>query len=130
MNLLKDLQGQYNLSYLVIAHNLATVRYMSHTVAIMYLGQIVEYGEAEELFEHPLHPYTRALISASLLTLPEDEDKGVEKIILSGEMPSPLNPPPGCRFHTRCTEAKDICSKVVPEARVIGQQQVKCHHYA
>ena len=105
MNLLKDLQDQLNLSYLVIAHNLATVRYMSHTVAIMYLGEIVEYGEAEELFLNPLHPYTKALISASVLTLPEDETEEVQQIILSGEMPSPLNPPPGCRFHTRCSEA-------------------------
>ncbi len=120
MNLLKDLQGQYNLSYLVIAHNLATVRYMSHTVAIMYLGQIVEYGEAEELFENPLHPYTRALISASILTLPEDEEKGVEKIILAGEMPSPMNPPPGCRFHTRCTEAMPECSQTVPTLHDVG----------
>ncbi len=129
MNLLKDLQEQYNLSYLVIAHNLATVRFMSHSVAIMYLGQIVEYGEAEALFLKPLHPYTRALISASILTLPEDEDQNVQKIILSGEMPSPLNPPPGCRFHTRCSEAIDICSKVPPEVRTIGTQQVKCHLY-
>ena len=129
MNLLKDLQVKYNLSYLVIAHNLATVRYMSHSVAIMYLGQIVEYGEAEKLFERPLHPYTRALISASLLTLPEDEGQEVKQIILSGEMPSPLNPPPGCRFHTRCAETQDICSKVIPELRVVGQQRVKCHHY-
>ncbi|MGD0917749.1 MAG: oligopeptide/dipeptide ABC transporter ATP-binding protein [Thermodesulfobacteriota bacterium] len=129
MNLLKDLQVKHNLSYLVIAHNLATVRFMSHSVAIMYLGQIVEYGETEKLFERPLHPYTRALISASLLTLPEDEGQKVKQIILSGEMPSPLNPPPGCRFHTRCTEAQDMCSRVVPEARVVGQQRVKCHHY-
>ena len=129
MNLLKDLQDQYNLSYLVIAHNLATVRYMSHSVAIMYLGQIVEYGEAEELFERPLHPYTRALMSASILTLPEDEDQEIEQIILSGEMPSPLNPPPGCRFHTRCPQAWDKCSREVPEVRVIGQQRVKCHLY-
>jgi len=129
MNLLKDLQVKHNLSYLVIAHNLATVRYMSHSVAIMYLGQIVEYGEAEELFERPLHPYTRALISASLLTLPEDEGQEAKQIILSGEMPSPLNPPPGCRFHTRCTETQDICSNVVPELRVVGQQRVRCHHY-
>jgi oligopeptide/dipeptide ABC transporter ATP-binding protein len=120
MNLLKDLQEQYNLSYLVIAHNLATVRYMSHTVAIMYLGQIMEYGEAEELFERPLHPYTKALISASLLTLPEDEDKGVKKIILSGEMPSPLNPPSGCRFHTRCTEAVPECGQTIPPLRDVG----------
>jgi len=130
MNLLKDLQEQYNLSYLVIAHNLATVRFMSHCVAIMYLGQIVEYGEAEALFLKPLHPYTRALISASILTLPEDEDQNVQKIILSGEMPSPLNPPPGCRFHTRCPEAIDICSKVEPEVITIGTQQVKCHLYS
>ena len=130
MNLLKDLQVKHNLSYLVIAHNLATVRYMSHSVAIMYLGQIVEYGEAEELFERPLHPYTRALISASLLTLPEEEGQEISQIILSGEMPSPLNPPPGCRFHTRCAEARERCSRVVPEARVIGKQRVKCHHYA
>jgi oligopeptide/dipeptide ABC transporter ATP-binding protein len=130
MNLLKDLQVKHNLSYLIIAHNLATVRYMSHSVAIMYLGQIVEYGEAEELFERPLHPYTRALISASLLTLPEDDDQEIEQIILSGEMPSPLNPPPGCRFHTRCAEAQERCSRVVPEARVVGRQRIKCHHYA
>lgn len=120
MNLLKDLQEQFNLSYLVIAHNLATVRYMSHSVAIMYLGQIVEYGEAEALFERPLHPYTRALISASLLTLPEEDGQGTEQIILSGEMPSPLNPPSGCRFHTRCTEATSKCSQEVPPLRNVG----------
>lgn len=130
MNLLKDLQGQYNLSYLVIAHNLATVRYMSHTVAIMYLGQIVEYSEAEELFERPLHPYTRALISASLLTLPEDEEEGAEQIILSGEMPSPLNPPSGCRFHTRCGEAMPECSQTVPPLRDIGGgHKVACNKF-
>lgn len=129
MNLLKDLQSQFHLSYLVIAHNLATVRYMSHTVAIMYLGQIVEYGEAEALFQQPLHPYTRALISASMLTLPEDEEEGKQKIILSGEMPSPMNPPPGCRFHTRCPQAMEICSKIPPIEKFIGQQNVKCHLY-
>jgi oligopeptide/dipeptide ABC transporter ATP-binding protein len=129
MNLLKDLQAQHNLSYLVIAHNLATVRYMSHTVAIMYLGQIVEYGEAEKLFEKPLHPYTRALISASLLTLPEDRLGRNAPIVLPGEMPSPLNPPSGCRFHTRCTEVIDRCSQVAPEIKTVGGQQVRCHLY-
>jgi oligopeptide/dipeptide ABC transporter ATP-binding protein len=129
MNLLKDLQKQYNLSYVVIAHNLATVRYMSHSVAIMYLGQLVEYGESEALFERPLHPYTRALISASQLTLPEDSEGQAKQIILTGEMPSPLNPPPGCRFHTRCTEASDRCSRDIPEMVKVGKQQVKCHHY-
>jgi oligopeptide/dipeptide ABC transporter ATP-binding protein len=127
MNLLKDLQVKHNLSYLVIAHNLATVRYMSHSVAIMYLGQIVEYGEAETLFERPLHPYTKALMSASLLTLPEENGKETDQIILSGEMPSPLSPPPGCRFHTRCAEAKDICARVEPELRGGDRHQVKCH---
>ncbi len=129
MNLFKDLQKKYNLGYLVIAHNLATVRYMSHTVAILYLGQLVEYGESEALFEHPLHPYTRALISASQLTLPEDSEGKAKQIILTGEMPSPLNPPPGCRFHTRCSEASDKCSRDVPEMRKVGKQMVKCHHY-
>lgn len=130
MNLLKDLQDQLNLSYLVIAHNLATVRYMSHTVAIMYLGEIVEYGEAEELFLNPLHPYTKALISASVLTLPEDETEDVQQIILSGEMPSPLNPPPGCRFHTRCSEASAQCSEAIPEMRKVkSNHEVRCHHH-
>jgi oligopeptide/dipeptide ABC transporter ATP-binding protein len=130
MNLLKDLQTKYNLSYLIIAHNLATIRYMSHAVAIMYLGQIVEYGESEELFRNPLHPYTKALISASMLTLPEDEDQQAKQIILTGEMPSPLNPPAGCRFHTRCAECQKTCSLEVPELRTISPQHwVKCHHY-
>ncbi len=129
MNLFKDLQTKFNLSYMVIAHNLATVRYMSHSVAIMYLGQIVECGEAEALFKNPLHPYTRALISASQLTLPEDSEGQAKQIILTGEMPSPLNPPPGCRFHTRCTEAGEKCAKDVPEMYKVGTQQVKCHHY-
>jgi len=129
MNLLRDIQVKFNISYLVIAHNLATVRYMSHNVAIMYLGQIVEYGEAETLFTNPLHPYTRALISASMLTLPEEEGQIIKQIILSGEMPSPINPPSGCRFHTRCSEAWDLCTKVEPETITIGTQQVKCHLY-
>jgi oligopeptide/dipeptide ABC transporter ATP-binding protein len=127
MNLLKDLQEKYNLAYLLIAHNLATVRYMSHSMAIMYLGQLVEYGDADELFEKPAHPYMKALMSASLSTEPGDES---QEIILRGEMPSPLNPPPGCRFHTRCIEAMDICSKVVPEEIALGKSHyVKCHLY-
>ena len=111
MNLLKDIQTAYGLSYLLIAHNLATVRYMSHAVAIMYLGEIVEYAEGDELFEHPLHPYTKALMSAAL---PAHPDEVTEEIVLSGEMPSPLNPPRGCHFHPRCPAAMDICRKVAP----------------
>ncbi len=128
MNLLKDLQEEHNLSYMVIAHNLATVRYMSHHVAIMYLGQIVEYGESEELFQNTLHPYTRALISASMLTLPDEGEEAPQKIVLSGEMPSPLAPPAGCRFHTRCPEATEECSTRVPEMMQVGRQWVRCHH--
>ncbi len=129
MNLLKDLQDQRKLSYLVIAHNLATVRYMSHTVAIMYLGQIVEYGDAEQVFGKPAHPYTKALISASMLTLPEEGGGKVQQIILTGEMPSPMNPPSGCRFHTRCAEATEECARDVPEMVSVGKDhQVKCHH--
>jgi oligopeptide/dipeptide ABC transporter ATP-binding protein len=124
MNLLRELQEEFNISYLIIAHDLATVRFMSHSVAIMYLGQIVEYAEAEELFENPLHPYTRALISASAMSAAERER---ERIILRGEMPSPINPPAGCRFHTRCRLATDICSNEAPEAKWFGSHFVACH---
>ena len=127
MNLLKDIQARYGLSYLLIAHNLATVRYMSHAVAIMYLGEIVEYGEGDELFEQPLHPYTKALMSAAL---PAHPDEVVEEIVLSGEMPSPLNPPTGCHFHPRCPAAMDVCSRVAPRVIRIGDtHQVSCHLY-
>jgi oligopeptide transport system ATP-binding protein len=127
MNLLKDIQTQYGLSYLLIAHNLATVRYMSHAVAIMYLGEIVEYADGDELFENPLHPYTKALMSAAM---PADPDSDFEEIVLSGEMPSPLNPPSGCRFHPRCPAAMDICRKVAPQViHMGGTHQVSCHLY-
>ena len=127
MNLLRDLQQQYGLSYLMIAHNLATVRYMSHAVAIMYLGEIVEYAEGDELFEQPLHPYTKALLSAAM---PADPDSPMEEIVLVGEMPSPLNPPTGCRFHPRCPAAMDICRKVAPPVTRMGSTHtVSCHLY-
>jgi len=128
MNLLRDIQTRYGLSYLLIAHNLATVRYMSHAVAIMYLGEIVEYAEGDELFENPMHPYTKALMSAAL---PAHPDEVVEEIVLSGEMPSPLNPPSGCHFHPRCPAAMDICRTVAPRMMPMGegQHQVSCHLY-
>jgi oligopeptide/dipeptide ABC transporter ATP-binding protein len=127
MNLLKDIQTAYGLSYLLIAHNLATVRYMSHAVAIMYLGEIVEYAEGDELFENPLHPYTRALLSAALAA---DPDSPTEEIVLSGEMPSPLNPPSGCHFHPRCPHAMDICRRVAPAVvHAESTHQVSCHLY-
>lgn len=125
MNLLKDLQAKHNLSYLLIAHNLATVRYMSHNMAIMYLGQIVEYAEADDLMTNPQHPYTKALISAALPTHP---DETIQEIILRGEMPSPLNPPSGCRFHPRCVEAKEMCSLKEPTLQNVGGGHlVRCH---
>jgi oligopeptide/dipeptide ABC transporter ATP-binding protein len=127
MNLLKDIQTAFGLSYLLIAHNLATVRYMSHAVAIMYLGEVVEYGEGDELFEQPLHPYTQALVSAAL---PAHPDEGRQEIVLSGEMPSPLNPPSGCHFHPRCPHAMEICRQVAPVAIQMGStHQVSCHLY-
>jgi peptide/nickel transport system ATP-binding protein/oligopeptide transport system ATP-binding protein len=128
MNLLKDIQRTYGLSYLLIAHNLATVRYMSDAVAIMYLGQIVEYGEGDELFENPHHPYTKALLSAALPAHPDEE---FDQIVLSGEMPTPLNPPRGCHFHPRCPMVMDLCREVPPTITRIGSTHVvTCHLYA
>lgn len=127
MNLLKDLQGQYNVGYLLIAHNLATVRYMTHQTAVMYLGQIVEYSETEELYQNPLHPYTKALFSAAL---PSHPDEVHEEIVLSGEVPSPINPPSGCRFHPRCPFAMDRCAVEVPEDKEVAPgHRVSCHLY-
>jgi oligopeptide/dipeptide ABC transporter ATP-binding protein len=127
MNLLVDLQQQYNVSYLVIAHHLATTRYMAHEVAVMYLGKIVEKARTEELFNNPLHPYTKALFSAAL---PSHPDIDREEIILRGEVPSPINPPSGCRFHPRCPMAKAECATVEPVAKEMATgHTVACHLY-
>ena len=127
MNLLKDLQEQTNVSYLLIAHNLATVRYMAHQTAVMYLGQIVEYSETEELYQNPLHPYTKALFSAAL---PSHPDLMREEIVLTGEVPSPINPPSGCRFHPRCPFVMDKCSVEIPvDQEVAPGHRVACHLY-
>jgi len=108
LNLLKDLQKKYGLTYLFISHNLAVVRYMSDRIAVMYLGKIVELGPSEEIFENPLHPYTRALIS--MIPVPDPfQARKRKKIVLQGEPPSPIDPPPGCRFHPRCPYARDVC---------------------
>lgn len=111
MNLLKDLQQNFGLTYLLIAHNLATVRYMSTFVAVMYLGKIVEAAPCEELYTHPLHPYTQALLAAALPSHPSVKR---EELVISGEVPTPLNPPPGCRFHSRCPRAFAPCPEVEP----------------
>jgi oligopeptide/dipeptide ABC transporter ATP-binding protein len=127
MNLLKTLQEQYEVSYLLVAHNLATVRYMTHHTAVMYLGQIVEYAPTEALYTNPLHPYTKALFSAALPAHPDIER---EEVVLSGEVPSPINPPSGCRFHPRCPMAMDECRTVAPTPRQTGvQHTVACHLY-
>ena len=127
MNLLKDLQGQYNVSYLLIAHNLATVRYMAHETAVMYLGRIVEHAETEELYQNPLHPYTKGLFSAAL---PSHPDLVQEDIVLSGEVPSPIDPPSGCRFHPRCPFAMDKCSVEMPVHQEVSPGHlVSCHLY-
>jgi peptide/nickel transport system ATP-binding protein/oligopeptide transport system ATP-binding protein len=112
LNLLQDLQGEFGLTYLFIAHNLSVVEHISDRVAVMYLGKIVELAPRLELFRNSLHPYTQALISA--IPIPNPNLKR-ERTILKGEVPSPQNPPPGCHFHPRCPVAMDICSQVVPE---------------
>jgi oligopeptide/dipeptide ABC transporter ATP-binding protein len=127
MNLLVDLQKQYHVSYLLIAHHLATTRYMAHEVAVMYLGKIVEKAKTKELFKNPLHPYTKALFSAAL---PAHPDIVREEIILAGEVPSPINPPSGCRFHPRCPSVMPHCGKIEPELKEIATDHlVACHLY-
>jgi len=127
MNLLVDLQREYGVSYLLIAHHLATTRYMAHEVAVMYLGKIVERARTKTLFENPLHPYTKALFSAAL---PAHPDIVRQEIILPGEVPSPINPPSGCRFHPRCSYAMPQCAAVVPEEKTLASgHTVACHLY-
>ena len=127
MNLLKQLQIDHNLSYLLIAHQLATVRYMSHRVGVMYLGKIVEEADSKELFDNPHHPYTRALISASLSSRPGVDR---EEIVLTGEVPSPINPPPGCSFHPRCPSVFEPCADDEPGMQEVAPgHTVTCHLY-
>ncbi len=127
MNLLVDLQKETGVAYLLVAHNLATVRYMAHVTAVMYLGKIVEHGPTEELYQEPLHPYTKALFSAAL---PSHPDTVREEIVLEGEVPSPINPPSGCRFNPRCPMAFDRCSVEVPLLKDMGKgHNVACHLY-
>ncbi len=125
VNLLKDLQQELKLSYLFIAHDLAVVEHVSHRIAVMYLGKIVELAEKDALFTTPLHPYTEALLSA--VPLP-DPDAPRQRIILAGDVPSPINPPRGCRFHTRCPYAESRCREEEPAMREVAPQHfVACH---
>lgn len=127
MNLLQDLQAEFGLSYLLIAHDLAAVLHLSTTIAVMYLGKIVETGSSEALRNKPLHPYTQALFSAALPAHPDDQR---DEIIIAGEIPSPLNPPSGCRFHPRCPFAEPICAEAEPLLRTQASgHEVACHLY-
>ena len=124
INLLEDLQEQFNLTYLFIAHDLSVVRHISDRVGVMYLGHMVEMAERNEIYRNPVHPYTKALLSA--VPIPDPVlDAQRERVLLTGEVPSPLNPPSGCVFHPRCPVANDTCSQILPELR-----EVETNHYS
>ena len=127
LNILEDLQKQFGLTYLFIAHDLSVVKHISDRVAVMYLGKIVEMASNEDLFADPKHPYTEALMSA--VPVP-DPDFEMERIILQGDVPSPVNPPSGCYFHPRCSYAKEVCSQAAPEFRDLGGEHYATCHFA
>jgi oligopeptide/dipeptide ABC transporter ATP-binding protein len=126
INMLGDLQQQRGFSYLFISHDLSVVKHISHRVGVMYLGSLVEMATKQELYSHPVHPYTKALLSA--VPIPDPTLKR-QRIILQGDTPSPANPPPGCKFHTRCSYVTPRCKEEVPEYREIGNEHfVACHN--
>ncbi len=125
INLLIELRDKYNLSYLFISHDLSVVSHIANRVAVMYLGKIVEYGSTDDIINKPMHPYTKALISA----VPVPGTDKIKKIVLKGVIPSPSAPPPGCRFHTRCRNVMEICREKEPEMTRSGSRQVWCHLY-
>ncbi len=125
INLLKELQKKRNLTYLFISHDLSVVEHISDSVGVMYLGNLVEYGETEDIFRNPLHPYTQALFSA--IPIP-DPDAKMNRIVLEGSIPSPANPPSGCKFHTRCSKCMDCCKVEAPTEREVEPGHFVCCH--
>ena len=126
INLLSDLQQEYGMAYLFISHDLSVVEHISTDVGVMYLGSMVEYGNREAIFKNPLHPYTKALFSA--IPMP-DPDLKMNRIILEGSIPSPANPPSGCKFHTRCAQCMERCKHEVPVLKTVEGHEVACHLY-
>ena len=129
INLLKDFQEERGVSYLFIAHDLSMVRYVSDDVGVMYLGQLVEICESDEIYRNPLHPYTKGLLGSIPIANPR-QAREKEKSSIEGDIPSPISPPAGCRFHTRCPFAKPVCSERAPELKDVGAgHMVACHLY-
>ena len=127
INLLKDLQEEFGLTYLFISHDLAVVEHVSDRLAVMYLGKIAELADSFQIYQSPLHPYTQALLSASPIPDPAFRR---DRIILKGDVPSPIDPPPGCRFHTRCLYAEDICSQQEPQLKEVRENHLTACHFA
>jgi oligopeptide/dipeptide ABC transporter ATP-binding protein len=127
INLLQDLQEEFGLTYLFISHDLSVVEHISDRVAVMYLGELVEMADSDPLYKTPLHPYTQALLSAAPVPNPR---KKSHRTVLPGDVPSPINPPPGCRFHTRCLYAKDMCSRETPQFKEVRKSHFVACHFA
>jgi len=125
INLMMDLRSRYNLAYLFISHDLSVVRNIADTVAVMYLGRIVEHGPTDAVISAPKHPYTKALIAA----IPQPGERNDKRLVLSGEIPSPAAPPSGCRFHPRCPQAMEVCQKTDPALTLQKTHRVWCHLY-
>lgn len=129
VNLMDDLQDELGLTYVIIAHDLSVVRHVSDRIAVMYLGKIVELADRDSLYAAPMHPYTKALLSAVPIPDPKRRNAKSERILLKGDVPSPIAPPSGCRFHTRCWKATQVCTTTEPPlAELKPGQRVACHH--